>query len=1158
MAADGHHPQVIALPRGPRYEVASDLPPLGTKLAPHQWPPPLAPFLPQHSNHDVGELRPASPAVAWGQQAPYQVNPVTVPLGWRRCILQGQVVYFSPSNHQLWSLREVGAYLQTEGVCKCGLDCPLSLEQCFNFDPATPSRPQSVEQLTGNAPYQRKCKPLFPPNVSKEGCNAAVSMAMTTATTVTTAVLSSSAVVSTTVTSAAAVSTKPAKKEPTRKRNSRAKQRGPFDGVLVSQLLAQRDQLGLRKQTTGALTSLAASNALTNTTSSWGQSSSQQMYYNNSNHLAALSSGNKDAVSNSSLRNGYSQLCPCTSSNTPAHCMTNLQTSAVQQHHNQQRTPSPSLARPRLQRRPPRTRMPKLSTIISSRSVGSSINVQQQDATCSCNVSEQTYDVLRPGLVGGYRPNTNSGPPRTSASVCVVSDVNAMRTTCNVQSQQHSMMSREKGDAECDQVSGLGAPLSLRTDMTNPIAPAGSVMVQQLYSQKVDSYSGRTQIMQQVSGMMLPAQQAFAGQQHELQLQPSVFQSRAVQQPPQVIHNGGSQLVILNSQQQLASPQPTVDALGAQTSFGTLLSPEIRQKSDGATKEAECPRSVAVAPMMTQQVLLGGGVVPNVVVSTASAIVPQMGLGAQILNQQPVVQLVQHPMALQNTLLLQPPTTLRLDTLQAAFGTTAGVLGTTGTFLSPSSLIGSETGATQTVLGVQGYMDGTQEDQRPMVVQGSMAFDSTGAAMQTGCEGHQTQAYFSTESPCTSCGPSVHGSPTNPLNVVSLAPTMMQGTVVPTVTVFPGGQAVMQPLGTASYGALSSPQLLMGMVQPLGVLGVGPQGALLQNIPVMATTSPPQPPPVTLFQDSAPVADQETFASNPYPQQCLVATQQSFPSEKPFHESSIIEAERAPPEGTRKDPSPGDISEEGCLCTHNTHTQALNIGVSSGSPSVTSTEALQSRFSASDTFVAGMEQEGQISSSTTDDSRPPEGHVTSGDSGVESSQEPSNSCGQGLEVEQQVVEEKEGGIEEVMKQKTKRETKRRRRELLFLTQGDGRDDSEEEEPESPPLPPQPRTFDIGDVVWGQIKGFPSWPGKLVRADQVRGHHMAQDGKLWVQWFGDHTFTQVEPENLKTLSEGLEAHHRARKKYRRGRRLNGNLENAIQEAMMDLDRQSGMV
>jgi hypothetical protein len=39
-------------------------------------------------------------------------------------------------------------------------------------------------------------------------------------------------------------------------------------------------------------------------------------------------------------------------------------------------------------------------------------------------------------------------------------------------------------------------------------------------------------------------------------------------------------------------------------------------------------------------------------------------------------------------------------------------------------------------------------------------------------------------------------------------------------------------------------------------------------------------------------------------------------------------------------------------------------------------------------------------------------------------------------------------------------------------------------------------------------------------------------KVYVKWFGDNTVTQVEPSKLKTLSEGLEAHHKARKKHRR--------------------------
>jgi len=36
----------------------------------------------------------------------------------------------------------------------------------------------------------------------------------------------------------------------------------------------------------------------------------------------------------------------------------------------------------------------------------------------------------------------------------------------------------------------------------------------------------------------------------------------------------------------------------------------------------------------------------------------------------------------------------------------------------------------------------------------------------------------------------------------------------------------------------------------------------------------------------------------------------------------------------------------------------------------------------------------------------------------------------------------------------------------------------------------------------------------------------------VRWFGDHTFTQVEPVKLKTLTEGLDAQHRETKKHRK--------------------------
>jgi len=41
----------------------------------------------------------------------------------------------------------------------------------------------------------------------------------------------------------------------------------------------------------------------------------------------------------------------------------------------------------------------------------------------------------------------------------------------------------------------------------------------------------------------------------------------------------------------------------------------------------------------------------------------------------------------------------------------------------------------------------------------------------------------------------------------------------------------------------------------------------------------------------------------------------------------------------------------------------------------------------------------------------------------------------------------------------------------------------------------PRTFNVGDLVWGPSRGFPSWPGKLVADSEVRGNHKLESGKV---------------------------------------------------------------
>ncbi|XP_053327539.1 methyl-CpG-binding domain protein 5 [Spea bombifrons] len=93
---------------------------------------------------------------------------------------------------------------------------------------------------------------------------------------------------------------------------------------------------------------------------------------------------------------------------------------------------------------------------------------------------------------------------------------------------------------------------------------------------------------------------------------------------------------------------------------------------------------------------------------------------------------------------------------------------------------------------------------------------------------------------------------------------------------------------------------------------------------------------------------------------------------------------------------------------------------------------------------------------------------------------------------------------------------------------------------------RPRTFNMGDLVWGQIKGLASWPGKLVREDLHNSYQQSsEEGK-------------VESEKLKTLTEGLEAYSRAQKRIRKSGTLNNHLEAAIHEAMSELDKMSGNV
>lgn len=52
-----------------------------------------------------------------------------------------------------------------------------------------------------------------------------------------------------------------------------------------------------------------------------------------------------------------------------------------------------------------------------------------------------------------------------------------------------------------------------------------------------------------------------------------------------------------------------------------------------------------------------------------------------------------------------------------------------------------------------------------------------------------------------------------------------------------------------------------------------------------------------------------------------------------------------------------------------------------------------------------------------------------------------------------------------------------------------------------------RGFGIGELVWGKLRGFSWWPGRIV-SWWMTGRSRAAEGTRWVMWFGDEKFSVV--------------------------------------------------
>uniref|UniRef100_A0A4W5Q2G0 DNA (cytosine-5-)-methyltransferase n=1 Tax=Hucho hucho TaxID=62062 RepID=A0A4W5Q2G0_9TELE len=59
-------------------------------------------------------------------------------------------------------------------------------------------------------------------------------------------------------------------------------------------------------------------------------------------------------------------------------------------------------------------------------------------------------------------------------------------------------------------------------------------------------------------------------------------------------------------------------------------------------------------------------------------------------------------------------------------------------------------------------------------------------------------------------------------------------------------------------------------------------------------------------------------------------------------------------------------------------------------------------------------------------------------------------------------------------------------------------------------------FDIGELVWGKIKGFSWWPG-IVVTWRATGKRQATHGMRWLQWFGDGKFSEVSADKLDSIT-----------------------------------------
>ena len=51
-------------------------------------------------------------------------------------------------------------------------------------------------------------------------------------------------------------------------------------------------------------------------------------------------------------------------------------------------------------------------------------------------------------------------------------------------------------------------------------------------------------------------------------------------------------------------------------------------------------------------------------------------------------------------------------------------------------------------------------------------------------------------------------------------------------------------------------------------------------------------------------------------------------------------------------------------------------------------------------------------------------------------------------------------------------------------------------------------YPISTLVWGKLKGFDWWPGRISSHVEIGGSEALANGTLWVKWFGENQVSEV--------------------------------------------------